>query len=280
MKQLDDLTEWFAGINGGVLVALSGGVDSALVALAAVRKLGRSAVAVTADYRTLSREELDTADGVCAVIGIRQIILEYDELDNPDFAKNDNTRCFHCRMELGSRIAELAGRMNGGPWTIVDGSNVDDLGDYRPGIDAMRQNRVRSPLLETRFTKADIRRVARMAGLSVHDRPSNSCLASRIPWGQRITAKRLARIELGERIVRQLTGIRQVRVRDIGGVARIEVEPEMLHLLGAGTQGEPGGRHEKELREITRRLTDIGFDDVVVDRDGYRPGKINCVIAD
>lgn len=273
MRQLGDLSRWFDK-KDGVLVALSGGVDSALVAYAAFDRLGESAaIAVTADYRTLSQEELDAAKSVCAEIGIRQMTLEYDELENSDFVKNDDRRCFHCRMELGRRLAELAGGM-GGSWVVVDGTNVDDLGDYRPGIAAMRQNLVRSPLAETGFTKSDVRRVARDAGLSVYDRPSNSCLASRIPWGQRITAERLLRIELGERIVRQLTGVRQVRVRDISGSARIEVEREHLGLFGhdaASSDQVRGGL----LAEISRRLATIGFDDVVLDREGYRPGKIN-----
>lgn len=277
MRHLEDLSGWFED-KDGVLVALSGGVDSALVAYAAFDRLGKSAVAVTADYKTLSREELDAAKSICAEIGIRQLTLEYDELENPDFVKNDNNRCFHCRMELGRRMADLACEMDGS-WVIVDGTNIDDLGDYRPGIRAMRQNKVRSPLVEVGFKKSDVRRIARDVGLSVHDRPSNACLASRIPWGQRITAERLLRIELGERIVRQLTGVRQVRVRDISGSARIEVDSEELGLFDSGRLEDcPDGEETYRdglLGEITRRLATIGFDDVVLDREGYRPGKLN-----
>ena len=151
---------------------------------------------------------------------------------------------------------------------IVDGTNVDDLGDYRPGIEALKQNGIRSPLVETNFTKPKIREIAKMVGLSVYDKPSNSCLASRIPWGQRVTAEKLIRIELGETMVKQMTNVRQVRVRDIDGSAKIEVEKEMVSRFD-----------EIMLKQITEKLKMIGFNSVEVDQDGYKPGKIN-VIAD
>ncbi|RNJ78353.1 MAG: ATP-dependent sacrificial sulfur transferase LarE [Nitrosopumilus sp. H8] len=263
MDKLDCLIGWFEG-RGRVLVALSGGVDSALVAYAAYQKLGGLATAVTADYKTLSREELESAGRVCSEIGIPSMTIRYDELQNEDFARNDSDRCFYCRTELGGRLAGLAKRHGA---LIVDGTNLDDLGDYRPGIAAMKGSGVLSPLAETGFTKADVRKAAGHAGLSIHDRPSNSCLASRIPWGQRVTAERLARIELGEDIVRRHAGVRQVRVRDMDGSARIEVEPEAIPALDAA------------LHQISERLLTIGFDKVEIDRQGYRQGKIN-VIAD
>lgn len=263
MDKLDALVGWFDG-RGKVLVALSGGVDSALVAYAAHARLGDLATAVTADYRTLSREELESAERVCAEIGIPAMQLSYDELENEGFARNYPDRCFYCRSELGGRLAALAAERGA---VAVDGTNLDDLGDYRPGIEAMRGSGVLSPLVEAGLSKADVRESARRAGLSVHDRPSNSCLASRIPWGQQITAQGLARIELGEDIVRRLAGARQVRVRDIGGSARIEVEPEAV------------ARLESVLRDVTERLGAIGFGSVEVDGEGYSRGKIN-VIAD
>lgn len=330
--------EWFKD-KDNILIALSGGVDSALVAYAAFLQLGSHAIAVTADYRTLSKEELDAAKSICTEIGIRQIMLEYDELENPNFVINDNTRCYHCRMELGRRLASLAKQMDG-LWVVTDGTNLDDLGDYRPGIEAMRENSVRSPLIETGFSKSDVRAVVRDAGLSIHDRPSNSCLASRIPWGVRITAGKLARIELGERIVRQMSGARQVRVRDIAGSARIEVEPEILHVFDNVVCGDAASdalahavdvrshddysitdanddncmsytssradrcldvsdRHRKNLASnysdhnsydvgngkklldvIAEKLVMIGFDNVVLDPDGYKTGKLNDVVLD
>ena len=227
-NKIKSLVDWFTD-KGHVMVAVSGGVDSALVAYAAFCKLGDKAVAVTADYKTLSVEELKSAEQICDEIGIKQIIIQYSELENAKFTKNDNTRCFHCRTELGTRLVALAKEYNFE--TIVDGTNLDDLGEYRPGIDAMKSNGIQSPLLDIKFTKMDVRAVALEVGLSIHDRPSNSCLASRIPWGQRITTERLTRIEIGEIIVKQVTGAKQVRVRDIKGTARIEVEQEALHML-------------------------------------------------
>jgi uncharacterized protein len=266
MTKLENLMNWFED-KCGVLVALSGGVDSALVAYAAYQKLGSSAIAVTADYKTLSQEELETAKQICSEIGIPQILLDYDELENKEFVKNDSNRCFHCRQELGTRLVDLARQHN--IEFIVDGTNLDDLGDYRPGIAALKQNGIRSPLVETKLTKNEIREIAKSIGLSVYDKPSNSCLASRIPWGQKITSERLLRIEYGETIVKQTTKLKQVRVRDLNGIAKLEVEKEKILVLN----------DDAILEEITAKLKLIGFSDVIIDPEGYKPGKIN-VIAD
>ena len=265
MTKLDELVDWF-GDKDRVMIALSGGVDSALVAYAAFQKLGSSAIAVTADYKTLSKEELETARQICSEIGITQLFLDYSELENEDFIKNDSDRCFHCRMELGEHLVRLAKEHN--VEILVDGTNLDDLGDYRPGIEALKQHGIKSPLVETNFSKSQIRETAKTVGLSVYDKPSNSCLASRIPWGQRVTAEKLTRIELGETIIKQLTRAKQVRVRDMDGSAKIEVEKHMLSRFD-----------ESVLKQITQRLKMIGFTSVQVDQEGYKPGKIN-VIAD
>ena len=265
MNKLDELKNWFADKNK-VFIALSGGVDSALVAYAAFQQLGDSAIAVTADYKTLSKEELQTAKQVCSEIGIEQLFLDYDELENPEFTKNDSTRCFHCRLELGDHLLELAKKHDVS--IIVDGTNIDDLGDFRPGIEALKQNGIRSPLVETNFSKSQIRDIAKSVELSVFDKPSNSCLASRIPWGQRVTAERLARIEYGEILVKQLTKTKQVRVRDFNGIAKIEVEKEMISVFD-----------DNIIKQLNEKLQMIGFSSVQIDPEGYKPGKIN-VIAD
>jgi len=265
MTKLDELIDWFESKNK-VMIALSGGVDSALVAYAAFQKLGHSAIAVTADYKTLSEEELHSAKQICKEIGIRQLFLDYNELENEEFTKNDSNRCFHCRMELGDHLIELARKHD--IRVIVDGTNLDDLGDYRPGIEALKQNGIKSPLVETKFLKSEIRESAKSVGLSVYDKPSNSCLASRIPWGQRVTAEKLTRIEFGETIVKQLTNVKQVRVRDLNGNAKIEVDKVMISLFD-----------DVVLNKITEKLKMIGFSTVEIDKDGYKPGKIN-VIAD
>ena len=150
---------------------------------------------------------------------------------------------------------------------IVDGTNLNDLGEYRPGIKALKQNGIRNPLVETNFSKSEIRDTAKLIGLSVYDKPSNSCLASRIPWGQRVTAEKLTRIEFGETIVKQLTKIKQVRVRDLDGSAKIEVDKEMIPVFD-----------NRILKQITEKLKMIGFTTVEVDPDGYAPGKINVII--
>ena len=264
MTDLKKLLKWFVD-KERVLVSLSGGVDSALVAYAAKQTLGKNAIAVTADYKTLSSEELNSAKSVSQEIGITHKIITYSELDNDDFVKNDEKRCFYCRDELSKKLLELGQLFN--IQTIVDGTQNDDIGDYRPGIDALHRNGIRSPLLETKFTKKLVRKTAKSVGLSIFDKPSNSCLASRIPWGQRVTAEKLARIEIGEKIIKQKTGIQQVRVRDIDGTARIEVESNKIYLFN----------DDIIKNEIFAKLQMIGFSKVKIDPDGYFSGKLNVV---
>ena len=264
MTNLNELLAWFDG-KEKVLVSLSGGVDSALVAYAAKSKLNKNAIAITADYKTLSSEELDSAKNVAKEIGITHKIIEYSELDNDDFVKNDNKRCFYCRNELSQKLIEFASTLDID--VIVDGTQSDDMGDYRPGIDALHGNGIRSPLLETHFTKKMVRNIAKYIGLSIYDKPSNSCLASRIPWGQRVTAEKLARIEMGEKIIKQKTGLTQVRVRDINGIARIEAEYDKINLLTDNSNKS----------EIFSKLKMIGFSNVEIDPDGYSSGKLNLI---
>jgi len=265
MTNLNQLLKWFTD-KDKVLVSLSGGVDSALVAYAANKTLGKNAIAVTADYKTLSSEELDSAKLVSGEIGIAHHLIEYSELENENFVKNDNKRCFYCREELSTELIKFSNSL--GIKTIVDGTQSDDMGDYRPGIDALHGNGIRSPLLELKFTKKLVRKTAKHVGLSIYDKPSNSCLASRIPWGQRVTAEKLVRIELAEKIIKQKTGIQQVRVRDIDGLARIEVKSDQLTLLD-----------DAEIRDIIfSKFKMIGFSDVEINPNGYVSGNLNVII--
>ena len=265
MTDLNKLLKWFDD-KDKVLVSLSGGVDSALVAYAANKKLGKNAVAVTADYKTLSSEELDSAKLVAHEIGITHHLIEYSELENENFVKNDNKRCFYCRDELSKELIKLSNSL--GIETIVDGTQSDDIGDYRPGIEALHGNGIRSPLLEVKFTKKLVRNTAKHVGLSVYDKPSNSCLASRIPWGQRVTAEKLVRIELAEKIIKQKTNIQQVRVRDINGLARIEVQSDKLTLLD----------DDETRNEIFTKLKIIGFSNVEINPNGYVSGNLNVIL--
>ena len=262
MKKYQDLLNWFSNKNS-VLISLSGGVDSALVAYAAFEKIGKNAIAVTADYKTLAQDELDSARKIAREIGIKHVVITYDELENENFVKNDKNRCFYCRDELSEKLLILSKQL--GTEVIVDGTHTDDLGDYRPGIDALHKNGIRSPLLETNFTKQDIRDQTKIIGLSIYNRPSNSCLASRIPWGQRVTAERLARVEMGELIIKQSIDTKQVRVRDLDGIAKIEVDIDKIPLL----------RDNQKIEEISEKLQMLGFSSVEVDYDGYMPGKVN-----
>ena len=264
MDKISQLLDWFND-KTSVLVSLSGGVDSALVAYAAFQKLGNQSFAVTADYKTLSKEELDTAKKIADEIGIKHIIISYNELENENFVKNDNNRCFYCRDELSEKLIETAKQFQLD--VILDGTHTDDLGDYRPGINALRKNGIRSPLLDVNLSKDEIRTICKKIGLTIYNRPSNSCLASRIPWGQRVTAERLARIEMGETIIKQLTGFELIRVRDMDGIAKIEVAVNNISVL-----------YEKNyLEQITNKLQMIGFHSVIIDPNGYRSGNLNII---
>jgi uncharacterized protein len=258
----DRLIEWFAKSGSSALVALSGGVDSAVVALAAKKALGKNAIAITADYKTLAEEELVTARQVAKEIGIDHRVIEYDELENPEFVKNDGMRCYHCRTELGQHLAEEAKKA--GISLIVHGTNADDLTDYRPGIRALRENGVRSPMVELGITKAEIRAIANSYGLSIYDKPSNACLASRIPTGNMVTYEKLQRIESAEIIVKSIFSVRQVRVRDHGELARVEVGKDELQQMF----------DVDKLALLDRKLKEIGFKFVSVDAAGYRTGKL------
>jgi uncharacterized protein len=262
-ENLDELIQWFSNNNAkNAIVALSGGVDSAVVALAAKNALGDKAMAITANYKTLSAEELANAEKIASEIGIAHITIEYDELKNLEFVRNDELRCYHCRNELGQRFVIEAHKY--GINLIVDGTNVDDLKDYRPGIRALRKNGIRSPFVEIGINKFDIRSIAQECALSVYDKPSNACLASRIQRGISVTYDKLRRIEKSEIIVKRLSEAKQVRVRDHGDIARIEVAPlELSKLFDLDI-----------LAKIDNELRNLGFKYVTVDIRGYRNGNL------
>lgn len=257
-KVFQRLISWFQNKNQKAIVALSGGVDSAVVALAAKRALDKKAVAVTADYNTLSGDELKSARKIAKEIDIDHRIVKYNELENEEFVKNDILRCYHCRTELASYLLLEAKKMNVS--LIVDGTNIDDLKDYRPGIKAMRENGVKSPLVELGIGKQNIRSIAKSNNLSVFDKPSNSCLASRIPHGIPVTFEKLKRIETAEILVKSIFNVRQVRVRDHQDTARIEVGREELKEMF----------DTDKLLAIDSKLKNLGFRYVALDLSGYK----------
>jgi uncharacterized protein len=257
-KVFQRLISWFQNKNQKAIVALSGGVDSAVVALAAKRALDKKAVAVTADYNTLSGDELKSARKIAKEIHIDHRIVRYNELENDEFVKNDILRCYHCRTELASYLLLEAKKINVS--LIVDGTNIDDLKDYRPGIKAMRENGVKSPLVELGIGKQNIRSIAKSNNLSVFDKPSNSCLASRIPHGIPVTFEKLKRIEAAEILVKSIFNVRQVRVRDHQDTARIEVGREELKEMF----------DTDKLLAIDSKLKNLGFRYVALDLSGYK----------
>lgn len=250
---------------GRVLVAYSGGVDSAFLSWAAHRALGTDMLAVIADSPSLSRAHLADAIAFAREQEIPLQVIATDELDRPEYARNDASRCFHCKDELFTVMEEF--RQAGGYSTIVYGVNVDDEGDFRPGQVAALQHHVAAPLLEAGLTKHDIRELARAAGLRVWDKPASACLSSRIEYGRPVTREALSVVEQGEDALRAL-GFRQFRVRHHGEIVRIEIaRDEMPRALTSEMTGQ-----------FTRIFKELGFKFVTLDLEGFRSGSMNALL--
>jgi len=255
------LVSWFQDKNQKTMIALSGGVDSAVVAMAAKKALNKNAIAVTADYNTLSADELKSAKDIAQEIDIDHKIIKYNELDNAEFVRNDSMRCYHCRTELATYLLREAELLE--VKLIVDGTNTDDLMDYRPGIVALRENGVKSPLVELGINKLNVRNIAKSNNLTVFDKPSNSCLASRIPHGTPVTFEKLRRVEKAELFVKSIFNVRQVRVRDNQDMARIEVgRSEIKEMFDTD-----------KLSIVDLKLKELGFKHVVLDLSGYKSNE-------
>jgi uncharacterized protein len=251
---------------GGVVIGYSGGCDSTLLAAVAREVLGDRAVCVLASSETYPATEVEEALETAGRLGLTVIRIDTDELENNDFAANTPDRCFFCKTELFSRLIEIA--REHGIDRVVDGANIDDLGDYRPGSRAAAELGVRSPLREAGFTKNDIREVSRRMGLPTWNKPSFACLSSRIPYGTRIEPGILRRLDEAERFLKEL-GFRQVRVRHHGDIARIEVEPEEIPRLAS-----PEVR-----RQVAAKFKDLAYLYITLDLNGYRMGSMNAVLG-
>jgi uncharacterized protein len=269
MKTLDRKTNRLRGIvrsMGSAAVAFSGGTDSTLVAKIAKDELGDSALAVTINSPMYPGSELRNAKAVAQKIGIRHLVIDVDPTRDKSFISNPPDRCYLCKIDDLKHIRGIADER--GLSEIVDGSNADDKNDYRPGLRAKQEMRVRSPLAEAGLTKADVRAISRTLRLPTAQKSSSPCLASRIPYGETITKEKLAMIEEAEEFLKA-KGFDEVRVRIHGDIARIEVSPKDVSKLAS-----PGTR-----TTITKKLRSLGFTYVALDLEGYRMGSLNEVLV-
>jgi uncharacterized protein len=247
---------------GSAAVAFSSGVDSTFLLRVAHEELGENVVAVTAHSHSFPKRELDEAAAFCAREGVRHEIIDSEELDIPGFVANPPDRCYHCKKAIFGKLVALA--QANGLAAVLEGSNMDDDGDYRPGRRAIMELGVASPLHDAGLTKAEIRVLSKRMGLPTADKPSFACLASRFPYGERITAAGLERVERAEQWLMDAgLGLAQLRVRSHGDMARIEVPPADIPRLAARAE------------EIAAALKSFGFTYVALDLQGYRTGSLN-----
>ncbi len=263
-RLLDILREY-----GRVVVAFSAGVDSTVVAKAAFLACGENAEAATAVSSSLASGELEEAQELAAQIGIRHRVIRTQEFANPDYAKNAPDRCYFCKTELYDQLDRLLSETLGDDVVIVNGANLDDRGDHRPGMRAASEHRVRSPLIDAGLNKSDVRQLAKMWDLPVWDKPAMPCLSSRIAYGVEVTPERVQRVDAAEQFLRHTFGFREFRVRhEANDLARIEVP-----LTDLPTLLDPSHREQ-----VTQKFKSLGFRFVTIDLEGFRSGSLNTVI--
>ena len=249
-----------------VLVAFSGGVDSTLVLALAYEILDKKTLGVTAQSPSVPNREMKAASQLAMEIGARHLVIRTDEISNPKYRANPANRCYHCKSELYSSLKKVAKQENISH--ILNGTNTDDLGDHRPGLDSAREQGIRSPLVEAEFNKQEIRKLSRKMGLSIWNKPAMACLSSRIPYGQPVTPEKLLMVEQAEDLLLSL-GFKQLRVRHYGDLARIELgQNEMSNYLD--------NEHLQQL--VHEKFNSLGFSTVVLDPKGYRMGSLNAVL--
>lgn len=263
-RLLSVLSGYVSSGYGRLAVAFSGGVDSAVVAQAAVRACGSTAVAITAVSPSLATGELDMARQLAAEFGIRHEVIHTQEFEQAGYQRNAGDRCYYCKHELYSQIEQRAAELQID--VICNGANLDDLGDHRPGMQAAREHQVRSPLIEAKLTKQDVRELARLWNMTIWDKPATPCLSSRLAYGVEVTPERVKRIDAAERFLKQHLNLRELRVRmEAHDLARIEVPLDAL----------PQIVQEDRRRPIIDRLQDLGFRYVTIDLEGFRSGSLN-----
>jgi uncharacterized protein len=250
---------------GRIIVAYSGGTDSAYLAWAAHRALGENAIAITADSASIPASHKRDAEAFARECGFRHEYIKTHEFENPDYAKNDRNRCFHCKDELFTCLEKFAAERDFAH--IVYGVNKDDLGDYRPGQRAAKIHQAKAPLVEANLTKPEIRELSRRAGLSTWNRPAAACLSSRVPYGTAVTVQTIQTIEQGEEAIRAL-GFRQFRVRFHGELVRIEVAKDEL----------PRALTTEIAQTFSEIFKQLGFLYVTLDLEGYRQGSLNSAL--